>query len=79
MATELRLTITEVAASIERQFGRLIPVWKLRRVVDALESQESLDVQRIASYRTVAAVDVGVIAAELRQLGWLESEVAACN
>ena len=78
MAAELRLTLTEVAGSIERQFGRRIPVWKLRRVVDLLESQDSLDIQRIGTYRTLAAGDVGIVANELRRLGWLESEAVPC-
>lgn len=75
---ELRLTLTEVAGSVERQFGRLIPIWKLRRVVDSLESQDSLDVQRIGNYRTLATGDVAIVAAELRRLGWLESEAVRC-
>lgn len=74
MATQLRLTITEVADSIERQFGRRLPAWKLRRTVDSLESQDSLGVQRIGLYRTVSADDVGIIVSELRRLRWLESE-----
>lgn len=74
MAAELRLTITEVADSVERQFGRRFPAWKLRRTVDLLEAQDSLDVQRIGLYRTVSADDVEIIANELRRLGWLESE-----
>lgn len=78
MATQLRLTITEVAASFERQFGRSFPAWKLRRLVDSLESQDSLNVQRIGLYRTVSADDVGIIANELRRLGWLESEAVQC-
>ena len=72
----LRLTIREAASSINRQFGgRLVPDWKLRRVVDALESSGSLDVQRIGTYRTVAANDVAVIAAELTRLGWIKPKL----
>jgi len=78
MAAELRLTITEVADSVERQFGRRFPAWKLRRVVDSLESDDSLDVQRIGQYRTLAAKDVRIVADELRRLGWLESEAVPC-
>lgn len=74
MAADLRLTITEVADSVERQFGRRFPAWKLRRIVDSLESLDSLGVQRIGLYRTVSADDVGIIVAELRRLRWLESE-----
>ena len=67
MAQQLRLTLTELARSVERQFGRTVPVWKLRRIVDLLEAKDSLDVQRIGLYRTVAADDVHVIATELRR------------
>ena len=74
MAAELRLTITEVADSVERQFGRRFPAWKLRRIVDSLESSDALGVQRIGLYRTVSADDDGIIANELRRLRWLESE-----
>ena len=74
MATQLRLTIPEVADSIERQIGRRFPAWKLRRIVDSLESADSLGVQRIGLYRTVSADDVCIIADELRRLVWLESE-----
>ena len=71
----IRLSIRETAESIQRLYGgRLVPDWKLRRIVDSLESSDSLDVQRIGQYRTVSADDVGIIANELRRLGWLESE-----
>jgi hypothetical protein len=76
--TQLRLTLTEVAGSIERQHGRRTPIWKLRRVVDYLESADSLDVQRVGNYRTIADGDVPIVAAELRRLGWLESEAVPC-
>lgn len=75
----IRLTIRETAESIQRLYGgRLIPDWKLRRIVDSLESQDALDVQRIGMYRTVSADDVGIVANELRRLGWLESEAVPC-
>ena len=75
----IRLTIRETAESIQRQYGgRLIPEWKLRRIVDLLESQDLLDVQRIGMYRTVSANDVGIVADELRRLGSLESEGVSC-
>lgn len=75
----IRLTIRETSESIRRLYGgRPIPDWKLRRVVDSLESQDSLDVQRIGMYRTVSADDVGTVANELRRLGWLESEAVQC-
>jgi hypothetical protein len=73
----LRLTIREASQSIFRQYGgRPVPDWKLRRVVDVLESQGSLDVQRIGTYRTVSADDLWVIADELRRLGWLKAPAA---
>ena len=69
MAADLRLTLTELGRSIERQFGRQIPVWKLRRIVDSLESTDSLDVQRIGLYRTVSTDAVRVVADELAAWG----------
>ena len=72
MANEIRLTIRELGESIQRQFGgRLIPDWKLRRVVDDLEQADTLNVQRVGRYRTVSAADVETIADELRRLDWL--------
>lgn len=71
MATAIRLTITETAASIKRRFDTTIPVWKLRRVIDSMEAAGTLDVQRVANYRTVSGDDVGAIANELQRLGWL--------
>lgn len=79
MATILRLTIPETAASIERQFATIIPVWKLRRVVDSMESTGCLFVQRVGNYRTISGEDVGQIAAELQRLGWLNSEGGAAS
>ncbi len=79
MATALRLTITEVAGSIHRQFGQRVPIWKLRRVIDDLETRGALNVQRVANYRTVSDCDVAIIADELRRLGWLESEAIPCS
>lgn len=79
MATAVRLTITELVASIKRQFETTIPVWKMRRVVDSLEESGSLDVQRVANYRTIEGDDVGKVAAELQRLGWLpKAEVVPC-
>ena len=71
----LRLSIRETAESIHRLYGgRPVPDWKLRRIVDLLEAQDSLDVQRIGQYRTISADDVAIIVRELRRLKWLESE-----
>jgi hypothetical protein len=70
----LRLTIPEVASSIERQHGKRPPIWKLRRVVDSLED---LDVYRAGNYRLVAEPDVSKIITELRRQRWLPSEEAA--
>ena len=84
MATALRLTITEVAGSINRQFGQRVPIWKLRRVIDDLEARGTLDVQRIANYRTVSDDDIVTITDELCRLGWLgpastREAVASCQ
>ncbi len=71
----IRLSIHETAESLQRRYGgRLVPDWKLRRIVDLLVTHDLLDVQRIGLYRTVSANDVSIIADELRRLGWLESE-----
>jgi hypothetical protein len=78
MATSIRLTITELAASIERQYGTKIPNWKLRRVLDSMESSRTIDLQRVAKYRTVCGDDVGIVASEPRRQGWLESEAVQC-
>ena len=56
-----------------------VPAWKLRRVVDPLESDNRLDVQRVANYRTVSDGDLGVVATELRRIGWLSRGVAKCS
>lgn len=75
----LRLTIRETAESIQRQFGgKLVPDWKLRRVVDAMETADTLSIQRVGPYRTIADTDVATVADELRRLGWLESEAVPC-
>lgn len=76
----VRLTIREVAESIKRQYGgSQIPDWKVRRVVDSLDASGTLNVQRVASYRTVSGDDVGIIAAELQRLGRLpKKEHASC-
>lgn len=72
MTHDIRLTIRELGESIQRQFGgTLIPDWKLRRVVDALDEGETLSVQRVGRYRTVSADHVAIIADELRRLDWL--------
>lgn len=69
--TVVRLTITEAIDSIARQYGVTIPVWKLRRVFDAMESAGTLEVQRVANYRTINGDDVPIVVAELRRIGWL--------
>lgn len=78
MATGLRLTMMELSGTIARQFGPQIPIWKLRRVVDVLESQDALDVQRIANYRTISDGDVEIVVNELRRLGWIKSAIVSC-
>lgn len=54
-----RLTVPQVARSID------CPSWKARRVIDALGAQGKIDVQRVGLYRTVDAIDVPRIAAEI--------------
>ncbi|WP_010587886.1 hypothetical protein [Schlesneria paludicola] len=78
----MRLTITEVAESIHRQHGgEIVPAWKMRRVIDSLDTNDAISIQRVGIYRTVAESDVAIIAAELQRLGWLapESEAATCQ
>lgn len=71
----VRLTIRETAESIQRQFGgKLVPDWKLRRVVDLMEAADTLVVQRVGMYRTIADADVQAVADELRRVGWLPIE-----
>lgn len=73
----IRLSIRETAESIQRLYGgHIVPDWKLRRIVDALDSRDSLDVQRIGMYRTISADDVGIVADELHRVGWLKREVS---
>lgn len=76
----LRLTIREAAESLQRQYGgKILPDWKLRRLVDSMESAGSLDVQRVGNYRTVSSDDIGTIFAELQRMGWLDNQGAvAC-
>ena len=78
MATALRLTLTELAGSIGRRFGREIPIWKLRRVVDVLESQDAISIERVANFRTISDSDVETVATELDRIGWLDRKAAAC-
>lgn len=76
----LRLTTTEATAAILRQYGHKVPDWRMRRVVDAMESAERLDVQRMGNYRTVSANDLALIVDELRSMGCLpELEVPSCK
>ena len=65
----IMLTLPEIQGSIYRQFGCNVPVWKLRRVIDVLESQGVIDIQRVANFRTVSDGDVPKIVEELRRIG----------
>lgn len=80
MTQILRLTARDIGDSIHHQYGgTLVPDWKLRRVIDSLESQHLVEVQRIGNYRTITSEDVCVVADALVRLGWLESEVGPCK
>jgi len=79
MATDLRITLSELADSIDRQFRQRVPIWKIRRVVDLLESQKRLDVQRVANYRTISDGDIQIVVDELHRLGRLPSEAVQCK
>jgi len=75
----VRLTTRETSLAIQRQYGgKLIPEWKMRRVVDDLEARDIISVQRAGAYRTIADSDLQVIANELRRIGRLAIEVTAC-
>ena len=75
----MRLTITEVAKSIQRQFGgERVPDWKMRRIVDSLDSANAISIQRVGVYRTVAPEDVLAVANELRRIGRLPQETIPC-
>ena len=78
MATDIRLTMRDVAESIQRRYGGVIvPDWKIRRVVDDLEQDDMIVVQRVGRYRTVSDNDIKTIATELHRLSWLtESPVS---
>ncbi len=79
MATPIRLTITGLAASIDRQYGAKIPAWKLRRVLDSMDASGAIELQRVANYRTVSGDTVGRVADELQRLGWLSiGDAAPC-
>lgn len=54
-----RLTVPQVARSLD------CPPWKARRVIDALGAQGKINVERVGLYRTVDAIDVPRIAAEI--------------
>lgn len=73
MSTELRLTTPEVRDSIVRTTGRQYSIQRTRRVIDALETEGVIDVQRVGLYRTVVASDVPRIADELRARGRAEA------
>jgi hypothetical protein len=76
---ELRLTTAEVIGSIKSQYGgRICGQRTLGRVIDQMETEGRLTVQRMAAYRTVAESDVPVIADELIRTGRLEAEMATC-
>jgi hypothetical protein len=56
------LTVTEAATHLSSHFGCDIPVWKVRRTVDAMD----LDIQRIANYRLIPRTALDQIAETLR-------------
>lgn len=65
----IRLTTAEAAAAIQRQYGHVVPDWRMRRVIDAMGQEERLDVQRMGNYRTVPGDQLGLIVAELERIG----------
>lgn len=74
----MRLTNTETAETIQRQYGgELVPVWKMRRIFDDLSARGLIDLQRVGIYRTIGYSDVWAVADELRRIGWLPAVEAA--
>lgn len=76
----MRLTLTDVSECLFVRDKIQVPAWKLRRVIDGLEAEGKLEVQRVRSLRTVLATDVPTIADELNRTGWKPKceEAAAC-
>ena len=61
MTTGSRLTLPQLAGLIGSRFKRDIPVWKIRRVVDSLESLGAIEIQRVGNYRTISEGDAGTL------------------
>ncbi len=62
---EPRLTISQVAASIQQTTGAPCPTWKVRRVMDSLAAQGAIHIERIGAYRTIGSGEVQRVADEI--------------
>jgi hypothetical protein len=65
------LTMGDVSTRISKRFRVVVPIWKLRRVVDDLENAGLLDVTRIGNYRTIDEAGIDAVVSELQRLEWL--------
>jgi hypothetical protein len=65
------LTMGDVSTRISKRFRVVVPIWKLRRVVDDLENAGLLDVTRIGNYRTIDEAGIDAVVSELQRLDWL--------
>lgn len=78
-----RLTIRELAWSIESLCAGAKPptFHTLRRVIDVMDKEGRIVLERIGCYRTIAAPDVPLIVAELQRTGRLAptEEAAECS
>ncbi len=72
----VRMTVSDVALEILRKFGRSVPVWKIRRVIDALDQEEKIDVQRMGRTRTIAADDIAAVMAAINRT---PGEIEVCD
>ena len=61
------LTVTQATAHLSAHFGCDIPVWKVRRTVDATH----LDIQRFGNYRLIPRTVLDQLAVSLRP--WVAS------
>ena len=63
------LTVAEVCSALKRQRDLAAHVYTVRRVIDDLESQDRIKVQRMGQYRTVSSEDIGLIGDALASRG----------
>ena len=75
----VRLTTAEVFELIRKRCeGRICSEGTLRRVMDKMENENRLEVQRLGRWRTVEFDSIPSIAEELRKTGRIQSEAVPC-